>query len=129
MTDLPSPSQFEQSFEIGLADVRDWAELLDDGNPLHEAAGGAVVPGPALLALVCSATRNLLPSSRVANMSCRFAMPVTAPAFVTVRLHVGDCTGVVSDRQSATAVLVVEGREVFQANLVLTEIDVTYGAP
>ena len=33
MTDLPSPSQFEQSFEIGLADVRDWAELLDDGNP------------------------------------------------------------------------------------------------
>ncbi|MFM7066484.1 MAG: hypothetical protein ACKO0U_06610 [Gammaproteobacteria bacterium] len=113
----------EYSVPISLADVREWARLLDDANPLHEAAGGAVIPGPALLAVVLSAVKRLLPGSRVITVASRFTATVAAPANITVRLWAATQRDDSSaDPQWMAAVMVGE-REVFKANVALAGCD------
>jgi hypothetical protein len=119
MTDVAAKTVEECRFEISLTDVRQWAGILEDDNPLHEAAGGAVVPGPAVLAFVFTAVRRLFPSHRVGTISSRFTATVEAPAVITVRLARTTPSVEVDVDLPVSAMVTVNGREVFKSTLKL----------
>jgi hypothetical protein len=107
MSGSPPVLPSDHRFVLSASDVRQWARLLDDANPLHQDEGGTVVPGPALLAMVLSAARTLSPESRVARVTARFTVIVEAPAVATV--------------------VMVEDRQVFRAALTLAPAGDTAG--
>jgi hypothetical protein len=112
---------------LSASDVRQWARLLDDANPLHQDEGGTVVPGPALLAMVLSAARTLSPESRVARVTARFTVIVEAPAVATVRFTAGSSGLDTRTGMEVVAVVMVEDRQVFRAALTLAPAGDTAG--
>jgi hypothetical protein len=66
-------------FQVRIADVKRWAQLLDDDNPLHRGDAQVVNPGPASLAYLISFLRRCLPEARLLSVKCRFLAALHAP--------------------------------------------------
>jgi len=73
--------------EVSAEAMRDFAELLDDPNPIHldpAAAGGRVInQGPANCGYVVAMLREAFPSAEVRRLRFRFLAPVRAGDRVT----------------------------------------------
>lgn len=70
---------FRKAFQVTSASAGSWSRLLDDDNPIHEAEGGAIHPGPANLAYLISAVLEALPGARLIRVHTRFLAPLVAP--------------------------------------------------
>jgi acyl dehydratase len=80
-----------QRFDVTERDAQEWAQLLEDDNPLHSdpealaARGigrGIVNPGPANMGLLMTLLLQRFPGAHLAEFEARFVDVVLAPAAV-----------------------------------------------
>ncbi len=86
-----------KTFTVSIEAAAQWAEILEDGNPLHadatalEARGlgrGIVMPGPANMGYLMTLLMQEFPAAHIEEFQARFTGLVLAPSTVEAHLHV-----------------------------------------